>query len=199
MGSTPVAGNVLVLNLEHNDTAPTVSSTNVTWTRQSLFLGDGTHNNTAFFTGLVGASAGTVITIAWNTTGAAVWGAICVELDSVNQVIENVIPTATNVASTTPSISTVTPATGNTQTLAFCGHVGTTAPTATPAGWTTLTRVATNVGLEGVWINAPGMAPSAQWTFAGSTNALLNIVSIQNNSFKSTYQRSENMLTNRRT
>lgn len=180
-GVAPTSGNMIVVGMEENDdaTGPTIATTNVVYTKQNRFIGDASHDNITLWTGVVSASAGTTVTITpHNTLGNN--AAIAGEWSGVQQVLDGTPPTPTDVSSATPSVTSTTPTVSGDLAVAFCGHPDSTGPTATPSGWSALTREGTNASIEGAWLALPDAnAVTPQWTFAASKFALLEIVLIK--------------------
>lgn len=180
-GANFTNGNMLVIGLEENDdaTGPSIAATGVTFTKQWRFRGDGTHDNFTLWTGVVGASAGNVVTI---TPNAALnnFATLGSEWSGVQQVVDGTPPTATNVTSATPSVTSNTPTVAGDLAVAFCGHTDAIGPTATPSSWTTLTRSAATNSIEGAYfVNSGSSAVTPQWTFAASKAALLAVALIK--------------------
>jgi hypothetical protein len=185
LGATPTSGNMLVCCAENNDdaTGPSIATTGVTWTlRGTYFRGDANHDNIIMWTGVVagGASATTTITF-HNAPSSTTWAGILAEFSGVQQVVDGTPPTPTDVSSATPSVTSNTPSVAGDLAVAFCGHTDATAPTATPSGWTALTRRSSTNSLEGAWLDLGGSssAVTPQWTFALSKFALLEVVLIK--------------------
>lgn len=180
LGAAPISGNLLVCVWEHNNANPTMSGTGVTWTRQPVFVGDANHDNTALWTGVVGASGSTTQTFTPSVSTADSAG-IILEFSGVQQVVDGTPPTPTNVTSATPSVTSNTPGVAGDLAVAFVGQASAIAPTATPAGWTTVTAATNSRRLDGAWLDLGGSsaAVTPQWTFAASKFALLQIVLIK--------------------
>jgi hypothetical protein len=179
LGQAPTPGNFLVCAFEMNDSNPTMSGTGVTWTRQNVFVGDASHDNTALFTGVVGTGASTTQTF---TPGASTSNAagILLEFNGVQQVLDGTPPTPTNLSSATPSITSTVPGVSNDLVVAFMGNVANSAPTATPSGWTTVTAATNTRRLDGAYkLNTDRAAVSATWTYSGSQFALAQILLVK--------------------
>lgn len=178
--AAPTSGNMIVVYAELNDNNPSMGGTGVTYTRHYFFSGDASHDNCALWTGVVAGGASSTQTL---TQAAAInnGSAIFAEFSGVQQVVDGTPPTATNVSSATPSVTSNTPSVAGDLAVAFCGQASAIAPTATPSTWTTLTAAASSRRVDGAWLDLAGSsaAVTPQWTFAASKFALLGIVLIK--------------------
>lgn len=177
---TPAAGNFIICAWEHNDgTNPVMSGTGVTWTRQNLFAGDASHDDTALYTGIVGTGASTTQTFTQSGSLANAAG-ILLEFTGIQQVVDGTPPTPTNLSSASPSITSNAPGASADLAVAFMGINGTSAPTGAPSGWTSVTAASNTRRIEGAYrLNSTKSAAAATWTYAGSQFALAQIVLIK--------------------
>lgn len=176
--AAPSPGNFLICAWEHNDANPTMAGTGVTWTRQNLFVGDASHDNTALFTGVIGTGASATQTLTLGSTANA--AGILLEFTGIQQVVDGTPPTPTNLSSASPSITSNAPGVSADLAVAFMGINGTSAPTGTPSGWTSVTGASNTRRIEGAYqLNVTKSAAVATWTYAGSQFALAQIVLVK--------------------